>query len=190
MVGQALGAGAGSYDARPHAHPPTASGQRTRGSEEDLPAQYQETGQEPRISAPHVHACRTGHHPGTPSQGPPPSLRVTVEPGVGRIHDRATFEALRRSGCRARRGPVTVTFAASGGPGAPKVAYAVGRRVGGAVVRNRLRRRLRSVVRGVEGLAPGAYLVGVAPEAVALSYEDLKVQVTTAMTAVGRKAHR
>jgi ribonuclease P protein component len=84
---------------------------------------------------------------------------------------------------------VTVTFTASSESGVPRVAYAVGRRVGGAVVRNRLRRRLRSVVGEVEDLAPGAYLVGVAPQAVALSYEDLKVQVTTAMTVAGRPAH-
>jgi ribonuclease P protein component len=102
---------------------------------------------------------------------------------VWRIRDRATFEALRRSGRRARRGPVSVTYAAVGQASEPRVAYAVGRRVGKAVVRNRLRRRLRAVVGGVAGLEPGAYLVAADPGASGLSYEDLRTKVVTAMTA-------
>jgi ribonuclease P protein component len=63
------------------------------------------------------------------------------------------------------------------------VAYAVGKRVGKAVVRNHLRRRLRSVVDGAADLEPGAYLVVVEPGASRLSYEDLRTKVVTAMTA-------
>jgi len=105
-----------------------------------------------------------------------------------RIQDRATFEALRRDGQRSRRGHVTVTFIAVDGPGVPRVAYAVGKRVGGAVVRNRLRRRLRAVVAEATGsLAPGAYLVAAGREAAGLPYEDLKAQVTAAMTSASRE---
>ena len=73
---------------------------------------------------------------------------------VWRIQDRATFEALRRSGRRARRGPVTVTYAAVRPAPEPRVAYAVGKRVGKAVVRNRLRRQLRAAVAGMTGWRP------------------------------------
>jgi ribonuclease P protein component len=67
------------------------------------------------------------------------------------------------------------------------VAYAVGKRVGGAVIRNRLRRRLRAVVADASGsLVPGAYLVAASPEAADLPYEDLKAQVITAMTSASR----
>jgi ribonuclease P protein component len=77
-----------------------------------------------------------------------------------------------------------VSFAALGEESAPRVAYAVGKRSGGAVVRNRLRRRLRAVVAGIAPqLVPGAYLVMVAPGAFELSHEELKTQVTAAMTA-------
>jgi ribonuclease P protein component len=63
----------------------------------------------------------------------------------------------------------------------------VGKRVGGAVVRNRLRRRLRAVVTDITGsLEPGAYLVAAGREAVGLPYEDLKAQVTAAMTSASR----
>ena len=99
-----------------------------------------------------------------------------------RIRDRATFEALRRSGTRARRGPVTVTYAAVGAAPEPRVAYAIGRRVGTAVVRNRVRRRLRAAVGTVDELAPGAYLVAAGADAAGQTYEELREEVAQAMT--------
>lgn len=111
---------------------------------------------------------------------------------IWRIRDRATFEALRRSDARARRGPVTVTFAvtAAGPEPVPRVAYAVGKRVGNAVTRNQVRRRLRAAARDVGELRPGAYLVAAGPAAAGQSYEELKSEVARAMTsaseAVGR----
>ena len=53
-------------------------------------------------------------------------------------------------------------------PGPPRVAYAIGRRSGGAVERNRVRRRLRHVIAAHESrLRPDwQYLVGAGPEAV------------------------
>ena len=97
-----------------------------------------------------------------------------------RIRDRATFEALRRAGPAARRGPVTVTFVACRRRSVPGWPTRWGKRVGGAVVRNRLRRRLRAAVAERPGvLAPGAYLVAAGPERPGLPYEDLKAQVTS-----------
>lgn len=81
-----------------------------------------------------------------------------------------------------RRGPITVTFVETASTDPPRVAYAVGRRVGGAVERNRLRRRLRAVMSelGAE-LVPGAYLVEAAPEAASRPYGELQEIVSRAV---------
>ena len=65
-------------------------------------------------------------------------------------------------------------------PGPPRVAYAVGRSVGNAVERNRIRRRLRAVVRAhADRLVPGtAYLVSAGPRATTMSYEELSKAVS------------
>ena len=71
------------------------------------------------------------------------------------------------------------------------MAYAVGRPVGGAVVRNRLRRRMRAVVSQLgPQLRPGAYLVGAAPEAATLSFEELKEMVSGAFDDAGGSGAR
>jgi len=68
-----------------------------------------------------------------------------------------------------------VTCAPAGTDGPPRVAYAVGRRVGGAVARNRVRRRLRAVVAAeAAALAPDhVYLVGAGPAAAKTPYREL-----------------
>jgi ribonuclease P protein component len=84
-----------------------------------------------------------------------------------RIRDHRTFRALRADGTRRRSGPVQVTAlpdADSGHPSPPRLAFAIGRAVGPAVVRNRLRRQLRARARDLD-LAPGAYLVHLSPAA-------------------------
>jgi len=98
----------------------------------------------------------------TALQGPPVA---SPRPEVWRITDRRTFQALRREGRRARRGPLTVTWLApdGGDTNPPRAGFALGRSVGGAVVRNRVRRRLRAALRELQAagrLPAGAYLLG------------------------------
>ena len=55
------------------------------------------------------------------------------------------------------------------------MAFTIGRRVGPAVVRNRLRRRLRMLMRqAAPHLRPGAYMIGASPEATSLSFSELE----------------
>jgi ribonuclease P protein component len=78
-----------------------------------------------------------------------------------------------------------------GGSGV-RVGYAIGRRVGPAVVRNQLRRRLREAVRELDrstgGLPTGAYLVTLRPEAAQRSYAELRRDLGQACAAVAREA--
>jgi len=113
---------------------------------------------------------------------------------IQRLRGRERFAALRSEGRRARNGPILVRFvpaiAPTPAPSEPArepdrsaasrapdrhvyVAFAVGRPVGGAVVRNRVRRRLRSIVAGAN-TAPGDYLVQARPDAATLSYDGLR----------------
>jgi len=103
---------------------------------------------------------------------------------VWRVRDRASFAALRREGERRRAGPLTVTRLADGST-PPRVAYAIGRPVGTAVDRNRLRRRLRAIVAGLD-LEPGTYLVGAGPAASTLSDQELRATVTRTLTRESR----
>jgi len=86
---------------------------------------------------------------------------------------------------------VTVTYVPAEAPPA-RAAFAINRKVGNAVVRNRVRRRLRAILRDLDrpeavGLAPGAYLVSVRPEAANLSYAHLADAVTSASARVVAK---
>ena len=110
-------------------------------------------------------------------------------PAVGRIRERATFRALRQPVRRASSGPVRAAFVPgppSGEVAFPQVAYAVGRRTGNAVVRNRVRRRLRAAVGEVAGsVSPGAYLLAAERAAMDVPYQDLVRAVGQAMGRAG-----
>jgi len=87
---------------------------------------------------------------------------------------------------------VGVTYVAAGDDSGLRVAYAIGRRVGGAVVRNRVRRRLRAAVAAeADRIPPGAYLVSGEPAIAGIPFEELRMSVLAAMTqAAARKPSR
>jgi ribonuclease P protein component len=72
-----------------------------------------------------------------------------------RLHRSSDIQRVRRTG-KSFAHPLLVLVAARGEPPAKRVAFSVGKRVGGAVVRNRAKRRLREAIRPLLGsLAEG-----------------------------------
>jgi ribonuclease P protein component len=61
----------------------------------------------------------------------------------------------------------------------PRVAFAIGRRAGGAVQRNQLRRRVQAVLREhEEGVPAGRYLFGSRRRASTITFEEVVTDVT------------
>jgi ribonuclease P protein component len=153
-----------------------ATGTEEAMSETDLSTKQSQTSQEARLPSSHVDPRRAGDHQGqTPQRSSPP---VGL---IWRVERRNTFEALRRAR-RRRAGPITVSWVAGDPAEPPRVGYTIGRRVGSAVVRNRVRRRLRMLIReAAPRLRPGAYLIGVSPDAADYTYDQLRTTLSKAL---------
>ena len=68
-----------------------------------------------------------------------------------------------------------MSFLPGDGVGPPQVAYAISRKVGNAVRRNRIRRQLRAIAHELAPtLRPGMYLIGVAPSSEPVSFARLR----------------
>ncbi|MFZ4514895.1 MAG: ribonuclease P protein component [Acidimicrobiia bacterium] len=104
---------------------------------------------------------------------------------IQRISDHATFAQLGRAR-RWSRGPLWIRAVPGPATNPPRVAYAIGKAFGGAVERNRLRRRLRAVfARRAGDLVPGgAYLVGAGPATAELDFEALDEAVAQLLARV------
>lgn len=144
-------------------------------SEAHVSAECPQAGEATRVPSSDVGSCRPSGDPSSPSEGPRPAVGLSA-----RIGDRSTFLALRRDGVRFRRGPLTLVYLLDSGPTA-RVAYVVSRRVGNAVVRNRVKRRLRAAVAQISAsgmrVMPGAYLFVTSPATVDRSWNALTSDV-------------
>ena len=105
---------------------------------------------------------------------------------IDRLSRRDDFQALRREGCAVRRGPLKVVYRANAEASTGiRVAFAIGRSVGTAVVRNRARRRLRVVMNELDvernGLPTGDYLIRVDPSGANADSEDFRLHLKTAL---------
>jgi ribonuclease P protein component len=97
------------------------------------------------------------------------------------------FDRFRTDGRRVRRGALWCSYIADATAVPPRVAYAVGRPVGSAVVRNRLRRQLRARVAAqaqAGRLPPGFYLFGATPSAAELDATSLTTMFSQLMTSI------
>jgi ribonuclease P protein component len=134
--------------------------------EATVPAEQPAAGHAARIPAPDVDAGWPGDLEVAPGQGSRPPLGL-----IWSVRDRASFRALGRA-TRARRGPITVAWVDDGRAAPPRLAFAIPRKVGPAVTRNRVRRRLRELARRSQ-LGPGVWFVSVAPGAGEVPFDIL-----------------
>ncbi|MGZ4804962.1 MAG: ribonuclease P protein component [Ilumatobacteraceae bacterium] len=102
---------------------------------------------------------------------------------IWRIRERSAFTRLAREGRRTRAGVLWCTYIPDPSAVPPRVAYALGRAVGPAVVRNRLRRRLRAMLDD-SSLPPGLYLIGAQPAAAQRSGIELKFDLNRLVASV------
>jgi ribonuclease P protein component len=131
---------------------------RTR-NEAYLSAKYPPSVSPSRLPSPHVNAGRPFGDPGPPPEGSEATISL-----IWRIRDRTTFESIRVEGKTVRAGGVSVRYVLSESDDPPRVAFAVPRSVGSAVLRNRLRRQARAGIAAMAertdaGLGGGAFLV-------------------------------
>jgi ribonuclease P protein component len=112
---------------------------------------------------------------------------------IWRIRERSVFARLSQDGARARAGVLWCTFLPDPSASPPRVAFAIGRAVGPAVVRNQVRRRLRALLAAAPPeatLPPGWYLVGGRPSAAARTFPQLSSDVEALIASVRAQTRR
>ncbi|SLN04338.1 Ribonuclease P protein component [Brachybacterium faecium] len=110
-----------------------------------------------------------------------------------RLHTGDEFRAVTRGGVRSARSHVVVHLALlTQGDEAPRVGFVVSKKIGNAVVRNRVTRRLREIVRPrLAALPPGAAIVVRAlPGIDDQPFSELEHDVDSALAAAQRKFAR
>jgi ribonuclease P protein component len=105
------------------------------------------------------------------------------------VRGRRTFATVRSDGIRVRGGALSASFLPGTEADRLAVAYAIPKRVGGAVQRNRLRRRLRAVIADLTAdpriMTPdGVLVVAAGPEARDRGSKELRNDVERLFEAI------
>lgn len=99
---------------------------------------------------------------------------------IWRVRGRRVFQSLSRSGQRARTKSLWCTYLNDPATVPLRVAFSVGRSLGPATTRNRLRRRMRVIVADVApgtGITHGVLLIGAKPAATKHTFDELRALV-------------
>lgn len=148
--------------------------------EAHLPAEQSTAQDEARLPSADADARREGDPQGAPGQGPGSPVGL-----IGRVHGRAAFSRFRTDARRYASDGLWCAAIVDPRAGRPHVAYAIGRKVGSAVRRNHIRRRLRQLVaRDAPRWPAGWYLIGVRPDVVDRSYEELSEMLNRVLTRI------
>ena len=108
-----------------------------------------------------------------------------------RLRKRADFDRIYKGGERHSSANLMVIFLAAAGDG-PRVGFTTGKALGGAVVRNRIRRRLREAVRRHlrELKTPADVVFHPRKSALRAEFSQLEAEVTRAFAAISKKLSR
>jgi ribonuclease P protein component len=110
-----------------------------------------------------------------------------------RIRKRREFEECYASGVRVSGRHIQVFLLTGLSGGRPRLGISVPRRVGNAVVRNRVRRRLREIFRrsrGLIGIANTRLVVNVRASAASISFQELSQDYARALTKAAARPSR
>jgi ribonuclease P protein component len=157
--------------------PTVTSGRRGGRREAYVPTQHPSPCTQARLPGPYEHPVRARHLEGSSRQGPLASVGL-----IWRIRERDAFARLGREGSRIRTSSLWCTYLPDPAVVPPRVAFAIGRAVGPAVARNRLRRRLRALLTSELEPPPGWYLIGARPSANELTFDQLRNELTALLS--------
>ncbi len=153
--------------------------------EAHLPAEQPSSLEAARLPPSHERPQRS-RDPASPStEGPEAAVGL-----IWRVRGTEEFAGFR-GGHRASHGPLTVVVVPDTRGEPPRVAFAIGRKVGGAVIRNRLRRQLREHLRHLpqpDAISSGAHLVIVRPGAAGLGGAALGAHLDAALGRARQRA--
>jgi len=148
--------------------------------EADVSAQHSAPQAHARISRADADAVRARRAFGAPPQGAKKTLGVSPGPAVretfsrdDRLRKRREFEECYVSGVRVSGRHLLLFLLPRGDAEGGRLGISVGKRSGGAVVRNRLRRRLREIFRRHRPDADVRIVVNVRPSAADASFPEL-----------------
>ena len=144
--------------------------------EENISTQQSSPFAQARIPSAHVRSCRPAHCPSSAVEGPSPAQRL-----IGTIRNRSDFDHLAKFGRSRSSGPLRVRFLHDDSLEGPRISYAIGRSAGTAVVRNRIRRRIRHAIAHLDRVNPlerGWYLIGARREVFSMDFGELQYHLT------------
>jgi len=113
-------------------------------------------------------------------------------PPTLRLRKRAEFDRVYQGGERHSSANMTVIFLAATGRGGTRVGFTAGKALGGAVERNRIRRRLREAVRRHlrELKMPAEVVIHPRKSALRADFSQLEAEVMRAFAAISKKLSR
>jgi ribonuclease P protein component len=161
-----------------------------------VPAEQPAPGQDPRLPPAHAYACRSRDSRRSSAQGSRGALGLTIPsvlPAAHRMRRPADFEQAVRRGARGGRESlvVHVITRTDARPG-PVVGFVVSKSIGNAVTRNRVKRRLRALVRDRLETVPSAagVVVRALAPAATRDYANLGADLDAALAIAARRARR